>query len=320
MVVNAKRNLIRQRKIAEWETRIQMLHEKYPRLQEISRLFAEMALELALLELGKGKMGLSREELLQAQEALQAEKKALLRKYKLPPNIYDIWWDCEICQDTGYKGIGEKCSCLLQEELDLRWQASGLSPHQKEQTFANFSLDWSDDPQRLRELLQACVDFAENVSNKKPTENLFLYGPVGTGKTHLCSAIANYCIQAGVGVVYLKSGRLLDLIREYKFELDRDDYEGRNRKLEELYHVELLIIDDLGTENLTDFAREQLLLLIDERINHRLPLVVSTNLSPNEIGVKYLVRISDRLLTSSRILKFTGGSFRQRKMLARVNR
>ena len=310
--------LKRQKKIAEWEARLKLLHEKYPRLQEIDTLFSQFALELALLEMGKGKLGMGREELAKAQEALAWEKKKLLKEYNLPDNIYEIWWDCPACQDTGYIEVGKKCQCLIKEEAGRRWQVSGLSPVQANQTFANFSLEWYEDKEHYKAILEKALNFAEKISCRQQAGNLLLYGAVGTGKSHLCSAIANYALQAGVGVVYMKVGKLLDLLREHKFKLEKNDlYTGQG--LESLYRVELLILDDLGTENLTDFAREQLLLLLDERLNHNLSWVISTNLSPNDIGAIYEDRISDRIMGTAEALKFTGESIRIRKMVKQKN-
>ncbi|MDD2211610.1 MAG: ATP-binding protein [Clostridia bacterium] len=310
----AGRALKRQQKLAEWETRVEALHKKYPRLGEISRSITKLSLETVLLGMGKGKMGMTWEELDQAREALQAEKTALFKEYNLPKNIDEVWWDCEKCGDRGFLGVGEKCACLLQEEREMRWEFSGLAPEQREQTINTFSLDWYEDQERYRLILQQCIEFAEKICAGEKTENLFLCGPIGTGKTHLCSAIANYVLQAGVDVVYLKIGTMLDLIREYKYNFEKSATFSAHR-LKSLYHVSLLIIDDLGTEVSTDFVREQLFYLFDERINYRLPWVISTNLLPNEVGAMYEDRLSDRILGTSGILKFTGPSIRQLKIV-----
>lgn len=308
-------SLKRQSKIAEWETRIQLLHQKYPRLEEIARLFAQMAVEMALVELGKGKSGMSSEKLLQAQEALQAEKQAILMRHKLPPNIYDIWWDCPKCRDTGFIEAGQKCECRRNEEIKARRQLSGLSPEQKLQTFENFSLEYYQEKDKYRTLIQVGQAFADKINKGQPVENLLICGPVGTGKTHLCSAIANAVLQAGKAVVYLKSSQLLDSIRQAKFYQDKEERAESNNIMEYLYRVPLLIIDDLGTENLTDFAQEQLLLLIDERINYRLPWVVSTNLSLNELDTHYELRLIDRIMGTAKVLRFSGESVRQLKKM-----
>ncbi|MDX9872513.1 MAG: ATP-binding protein [Clostridia bacterium] len=304
--------LKRQQKIAEWENRIQLLHQKYPRLEEISRLYGKYALELAFTQLGSAKMNLSSEEIIRAQETLLAERKNILNQYKLPPNMYEIWWDCEKCQDTGFAAPGIKCACGQKEQYILHKNNSGLSPEQDRQTFDSFSLDWYADKAKYREILQSCLDFADKVSNNQAAENLFLYGPVGTGKTHLCSAIAHYVLQAGKSVVYLKTSRLLDLIRQIKY-TEHSAGPSADRLLQNLYQVDLLIIDDLGIENSTDFVKEQLLLLLDERINHHLPWVISTNLTPNEAATLYEDRLSDRVLSTSNTLKFEGESVRRQK-------
>lgn len=307
-------NLKRQKKIAEWETRIQLLHKKYPRLEEIARLFSQFALELVMVEMGSGKMGMTKEELIKAKEALQMEKKSIILANRLPPNIYDIWWDCEKCKDTGFVKAGVKCECRLKEEMQARWQASGLSPEQEKQTFANFSLEWYEDKERYRNILEKALAFTENVIKGDKTDNLLFHGPVGTGKTHLCSAIANHVLQAGISVVYLKTGILLDLIRNAKF-----DPEKGTSYIESLYRVGLLILDDLGTENLTDFAKEQIFLLLDMRLNYHLPWVISTNLSPNALDAHYELRFIDRIMGTSQVLKFTGESIRQKKKLNKSN-
>jgi len=312
MDITVQNGLKRRRKLAEWEKRMEMLHQKYPRLEEISILFARISLELVLVELGTGKMAMSREELLKAQEALREEKESIIRDNRLPPNICDVWWDCEKCEDTGFVKLGVKCGCRIQEEMAQRWQVSGLSPEQEKQTFATFSLDWYEDKERHHNILKKCLDFAEKVSRGEKTDNLLIYGPIGTGKTHLCSAIANYVLQAGVNVIYLKMGFLLDFIREAKFNREQE-----NSRLDVLYRSGLLILDDLGTENLTDFAQEQLFLLLDERINHNLPWVISTNLSPNELDAHYELRLMDRIAGTAEFLKFTGDSIRRRKKVLR---
>lgn len=311
----AARGAKRQAKIAEWELRTKLLHEKIPRLGEISQLFARMALETGLLELSRGKMNLSGQELEKARAALLEERRGLLRAAGLSENIYEIWWDCPKCQDTGFVSPGVKCSCLLIEEMKENLELSGLAPEQSKQTFRGFSLDWYKDKKHMKNILTECLDFAEKIVTNQETENILMHGPVGTGKTHLCSAIANYCLEAGVRVMYLKVSPLLDLIRESKFNQESGAQEEQKKFLQSLYRVPLLIIDDLGTENLTDFAKEQLLLLFDGRINHRLPWVVSTNLNLKSLDAQYELRLIDRLVGTSRVLKFTGDSIRMRKAM-----
>ncbi|HHX96159.1 MAG TPA: ATP-binding protein [Clostridia bacterium] len=310
------RALRRRKKIAEWEANLEELYKKYPRLGEIAHLLAQISLEVVYLQMGQGKMGLTLEELNKKRTALLNEKKALFEKYALPENIEAVKWDCPLCEDRGFLNVGEKCACLLAEESQQRWELSGLGPRQKKQTFNSFSLKWYEDKKRYRTILEECVSFAENICRGKAVDNLLLCGNIGTGKTHLCSAIANYVLQAGISVAYLKIGILMDLIREAKYNFDSQVVRPINR-LQSLYQVDLLIIDDLGTEVVSDFVREQLFYLIDERLNFHLPWIISTNLSLNEIGTLYEDRLSDRILGTSTVLKFTGASIRQQLKVLR---
>jgi len=315
-VAGDERGTLRQRKISEWEKKIRLLHDKYPRLEEISSLHAKMAMELAFLELGRAKLGMSREELQGALQSLQEEKKRIIKEQNLPDNIYEILWDCPLCQDTGFVAPGEKCSCLINAEIGKRWQDSGLSPEQEQQTFSSFALDYYQDYKRFANILESCSEFAQKIAKDEAVDNLVLSGAVGTGKTHLCSAVANYLIQNGKAVIYLRSGKLLDLIREYKYNFDKEIPVSNKQSLQLLYQVPLLIIDDLGTESITEFAQEQLLNIIDERYNHKLPWLISTNIQPNDIGKIYEKRLSDRIMGYSRILKFVGDSVRLKKKLS----
>lgn len=306
-----ERALKRQIKIQEWEQRIQLLHEKYPRLAEIDRLFQQMALELALTGLGKNKMGMTREEIEQALNSLQQEKQGILINEGISNKIFEIWWDCPQCEDTGYLGPGQKCLCLIKEEEEKRWSLSGLAPEQQRQTFDSFSLQYYTEKKKYQKILESCRSFAEDICQGKKVANLVLTGPVGTGKTHLSSAIANYLLQAGKSVSYLKIGRLLDLLREAKFQEKGD----RNDFLDYLAKVELLIIDDLGTEVLTEFAGEQILNVLDERINYQLPWVINTNFTPTQLDAHYELRLVDRITGTSKFLVFSGDSIRQRKFM-----
>ncbi len=311
LLPGTERTLKRQKKIQEWEQRIKLLYQKYPRLAEIDRLYKQMAMDLALLGLGKNRMDMSAEELEQALNSLREEKKRILESQGISEKVFEVWWDCPKCQDLGYLSPGVKCSCLLKEEEESRLSRSGLAPEQRKQTFENFSLHYYAEPQKYKAILETCRTFAYRVSAGEKVPNLVLTGPVGTGKTHLSSAIANHVLAAGKAVLYIKIVRLLDLLREVKFQ----DKDFDNDLWQYITQVDLLIIDDLGTETLTDFAGEQILNILDERINYHLPFVLNTNLSPTELDAHYELRLVDRITGTSKFLVFSGDSIRQRKFI-----
>lgn len=119
---------------------------------------------------------------------------------------------------------------------------------------------------------------------------LLLVGGVGTGKSFLAGCIANALLEMQVPVLYTSFGKLVRSVTAYN--------EDKNKYLQSLNKFDLLILDDLGTERQSSFALELIFEIIDERVKSKLPLIVSTNLSPKELheqkDVNYS-RIYDRV-------------------------
>jgi DNA replication protein DnaC len=123
---------------------------------------------------------------------------------------------------------------------------------------------------------------------------LLLQGGYGCGKTHLAAAIANYAVEMGVPTLFLTIPDLLDTLR---FTFDSDDTTFEQR-FEQIRTAELLVLDDFGTQNATPWAQEKLFQIINYRYINRLPLVVTTNLSLDEIEARIRSRLQDPELVS----------------------
>jgi DNA replication protein DnaC len=127
---------------------------------------------------------------------------------------------------------------------------------------------------------------------------LLLQGKYGSGKTHLAAAIANAAVEMGVSTLFITVPDLLDTLRfayndrEFTFE----------ERFEEIRRVPLLILDDFGTQNATQWAQEKLFQIINYRYINRLPLVVTTNLTLDDIEPRIRSRLQDpELVTRSQI-------------------
>ena len=105
---------------------------------------------------------------------------------------------------------------------------------------------------------------------------LLLWGNVGTGKTFIAGCIANALIDRGIRVLMTNFAKLLNALTGMR-------PEERNAYIDNLDFYRLLIIDDLGMERGTEFAQEQVFHVIDNRYRSRKPIIVTTNLTLQEL-------------------------------------
>jgi DNA replication protein DnaC len=124
---------------------------------------------------------------------------------------------------------------------------------------------------------------------------LLLQGGFGCGKTHLAAAIANYVVGMGVPTLFLTVPDLLDTLR---FSYDSEDTTFEQR-FDEIRNAPLLVLDDFGTQNATDWAQEKLFQIVNYRYINKLPLVVTTNLAMDEIEARIRSRLADPELVSA---------------------
>ncbi|MBE6075917.1 MAG: ATP-binding protein [Clostridium lundense] len=128
---------------------------------------------------------------------------------------------------------------------------------------------------------------------KEKSIGLLLYGEPGNGKTHTAACIANFLIEKMLPVICVNADSLLNRIKEtynkWGKEVEEDVLRG-------LANADLLIIDDLGTEQDTDWARTKIYNILDSRYRNGLPLIITTNLSLRELENRYEKRTYDRVL------------------------
>ena len=142
---------------------------------------------------------------------------------------------------------------------------------------------------------------------KKDSMGLLLWGAVGTGKSFIAGCIANALLDQGVPVMMTNFARLLNKLT--------DMYAGdRNAYIDSFNSFPLLIIDDLGVERNSEFAREQVFSVIDSRYRSQLPLIVTTNLTPEQMRNPEdlaRARIYDRVLERCTPIRVDGQNIRK---------
>lgn len=123
---------------------------------------------------------------------------------------------------------------------------------------------------------------------------LLLQGSYGSGKTHLAAAIANFAVSLGVPTLFITVPDMLDTLR-FAYGDPETTFEAR---FDQIKNVRLLILDDFGTQNATNWAQEKLFQIINYRYINRYPTVVTTNLSLEEIEERIRSRLKDPELVS----------------------
>ncbi len=200
---------------------------------------------------------------------------------------------------VGHKLFGAAIPCICQRDEIARKQAerlraaSGLSDVELSRwTFSAFDPAASrpngagkqETIAAMRAILDDCMAYACD-----PSGWLILRGSVGTGKTHLAYAIAGAVMGRGRSVYAHTTPDLLDKLRQGYNDGSYDNW------LESLKSVDLLVLDDLGTERATEWAAQALFQIVNHRYSKRLPLVVTTNLSVEDAR-RMDARLVSRLL------------------------
>lgn len=248
-----------------------------------------------------------------------AARLAYLQQYGIPQDYAEPKWQCTHCQDEGYVD-GTLCSCRQQAELDAMIRNSGLPIKLRGQTFDKFELKWYSEKRKAlgkserqwaAYALQCCQGFVASILEGVNRQGLFISGEVGLGKTFLLSAMCNSLIEARVPTMYVVFSDLIAAIK------DSFNNEGsahtESRIMAAAKDARVLILDDLGAEQVTEFVTNRLFDILNYRCNHNKPLVVSSNLSSQQIGDLYGKRIASRLWEMCELVLLYGEDIRWQK-------
>lgn len=310
----------------ETMARREKLYAEIPRLKELDDAIAHGSVESAKLSLFGDPTALL--SLRAKNEALSAEKKALIAANGYPEDYLDPHYLCTDCCDTGFIGR-EKCHCFQQAIVDMLYSQSNVRQAIRRENFDVFSYDYYPDDyidasvkmtplENIHRVVTCARQFIADFD--RVPGNLLIYGNTGVGKTFLTNCIARELILTGHTVIYLTAFELFEILERWKFSrpdsTQEEEYSETANQFAHIRDCDLLIIDDLGTELNNTFITSQLYQCINERLLASRATIISTNLSFEQLKNNYSERIFSRITGSYTFLKIVGEDIRIRKKLS----
>jgi len=313
------------------------LYSKIPEIEEIDFKIKKTGINLnRFIILG---MEDKKVELLDQIHSLKYKKNLILKSSNYPLEALQRKFVCTACNDTGFINIGnrtKKCSCYEQLIISYLYEQSNLNLTEIE-NFDSFDESLYSDSiitndksikkctprENILSVRDSVKKFISNFDNPSD-KNLFFTGATGVGKTFMCSCVAFELLNMGRTVLYQSAPSLFDILNDYKFKNFKDNT-YKNSKFNDImysniFNVELLIIDDLGTEFKSASRYSDLLNVLNTRSSNNTDTkikktVISTNLNTKQLYDYYDERTASRVIGDYNIYKFFGDDLRKMKRL-----
>ena len=306
------------RRSAAFHERQRALYAREPRLQEIDTELSQTLGKIVASAFRRGTDPRPAIEALgQANLQLQQERGDLLERLGFERDALEMKPNCTRCEDRGWVG-DEVCSCLREYYARIQNEELSQMLDLGTQSFETFGFEYySDLPDlgqgvsprtNIERIYDTCRDYAYEFSAR--SGNLLLSGEPGLGKTFLSASIARVVSENGNSVVYDTATHVFSRMEAKKF--NRDGEEAANDEVERYFGCDLLILDDLGTEMNSAFIQSAFYELVNTRLIQGKKTIISTNLSPNEIGERYGAAVRSRIEGEYRILPFFGEDIRRK--------
>ena len=314
VVKRARARLAQAKEDRESENR-QHLAEAYARVPRIREIDVQLRRTMAQAAQAAFLQGSDGRELLEQARVqnlgLQRERKDLVEQH-FEEGFLDESPICSLCGGSGYVG-SNMCECLRELcRQEQKREVSILSGGKE--NFSQFRLEYYPDRidrdlgvnirSVMERTLQSCRQYAVSFTEK--SGNLLFSGDTGLGKTFLSACIARTVADKGYSVVYESAGHLFANMERAKFTPD----EAARETCKKYNDCDLLIVDDLGTEMPGQFTTAALYSLLNDRLLWGRPMIVSTNLTMEDMQKRYSPQIASRLRGSFTRVAFLGEDIR----------
>lgn len=294
------------------ETRKQ-IYTHFPRIKEIDSELEKAALKSCKMIL-QSDSAKAADALKYETEKLLAERSEILKSAGLPEDCLSESFSCPLCRDTGWHN-GKRCKCYAEKMQRIMHKRSNISAG-KMHSFEKFNTSlypnavdaqYGISPRENAEnILETAIEYCGKETGF--SKQLLFYGSTGLGKTFTSECIAREFIKQGRDVFYTSAPKLFTIFEEYKF--GKNTSAEARRTIEFISDVELLIIDDLGTEFRTQYIDSILFDIVNTRTSENKYMIISTNLTPDQLETTYSPRISSRILGNFETVLFLGSDLR----------
>lgn len=298
---------IRQTDYLRYDEKKAKIYEANPKLKELDLKILKTYVNIGIAKLDKNPIIDLKKEL----DSLNEERNKYIKEHNIVDDYKEVKYVCDKCKDTGYVD-GHKCSCFIQKEIEMFDNISHFKNYIKDDNFEKLDLSFynqsglSINGITYKEIMTKLVEELKvKVMNMdKEPFNLLMIGATGTGKTFLARCVGAEALKKYKSVLYVN-------VNEYLMSL-RPGYEGEPLK----YYAtvcDLFILDDLGTENITDYTNVEINYIIDKRLNDKKSTIITTNLVPDRIEEYYMSPTYSRLENSYEKKYLAGEDLRRLK-------
>ena len=304
------------------------LYNRLPRLQEIENELNKCAIESAKSILSTNNSSILT-DLQNKVITLKNERISILKEDGKDLDFLSPKFECSKCKDTGYVLENDKttmCSCLKQKLLNIEYNDSNIGNLDRE-NFKKFNINLYSDEineekynsdisprENIKIIGQEVKKFIKNF-NDPDEKNLLFSGGTGLGKTFLSNCIVAELLAKGKTVLYQTAPVMLDTLISELFNKNSDNTFSQN-----LLTVDLLVIDDLGTETMNSMKFTELYKIINTRLLNQngkiTKTIISTNLDLQGLFNTYDERIVSRFVGNYNIYRFFGDDIRFKKQKA----
>lgn len=266
-----------------------------------------------LKELSKTSISLAKMRLNKKSEVnLENKINSLINNSNLYNKSNSIKYRCGICKDKGIIN-GKTCKCFENLVRYKKYEDLCENLPLNELTFKNFDLGFYSDTiipagskYSERESMKKMVEFCRKYAREFDlhSKSLILTGETGLGKTHISASISNVLIRKNINVIYISTPNLIQSMDREKF--------GKIYEMDDILKCDFLVLDDLGSEFKSEFSKSIIYNIINIRTMKKIPTMINTNLSINELACIYENRIASRIMGNFIHMHFVGKDIRQK--------